>query len=171
MTILNLAAILVTLAAVFSFINHRFIRLPTTIGLMLIALVLSTLLVISGKLGLVEAPSYAQQILSQIDFNTTLMHGMLSFLLFAGALHVNLNELSEQKWVIASLATVGMVTSAFLVGTLSWYVLGWLDISLPFMYCLLFGALISPTDPIAVMGILKTAGAPKSLEIKIAGES
>ena len=171
MTILNLAAILVTLAAVFSFINHRFIRLPTTIGLMLIALVLSTLLVISGKLGLVAAPLYAQQILSQIDFNTTLMHGMLSFLLFAGALHVNLNELSEQKWVIASLATVGMVTSAFLVGTLSWYVLGWLDISLPFMYCLLFGALISPTDPIAVMGILKTAGAPKSLEIKIAGES
>jgi len=171
MITLNLAAILVTLAAIFSFINYRFIRLPTTIGLMLIALVLSILLVIAGKLGLAEFHLHAQHILSQIDFSTTLMHGMLSFLLFAGALHVNLNELSEQKWVIAILATVGMLISTFLVGTLSWYVLDWLGISLPFIYCLLFGALISPTDPIAVMGILKTAGAPKSLEIKIAGES
>lgn len=171
MTILNLAALLVTLAAVFSFVNHRFIRLPTTIGLMLIALVLSVLLVIAGKLGLAEFHLQAQNILSQIDFNTTLMHGMLSFLLFAGALHVNLNELAEQKWVIASLATAGMLISTFLVGTLSWYLLNWLDISLPFIYCLLFGALISPTDPIAVMGILKTAGAPKTLETKIAGES
>ena len=171
MTILNLAALLVTLAAVFSFVNHRFIRLPTTIGLMLIALVLSVLLVFAGKLGLAEFHEQAQNILSQIDFNTTLMHGMLSFLLFAGALHVNLNELAEQKWIIASPATAGMLISTFLVGTLSWYLLNWLDISLPFIYCLLFGALISPTDPIAVMGILKTAGAPKTLEIKIAGES
>ncbi len=171
MAILNLAALLVTLAALFSFINHRFIRLPATIGLMLIALVLSVLLVIAGKLGLAEIHSQAQQILAQIDFNTTLMHGMLSFLLFAGALHVNLNELAEQKWVIASLATVGMLISTFLVGTLSWYLLNWLNITLPFIYCLLFGALISPTDPIAVMGILKTAGAPKTLETKIAGES
>ena len=171
MTTLNLAAILVTLAAVFSFINHRFIRLPTTIGLMLIALVISTLLLVAGKLGFAEIHTQAQQILSQVDFNTTLMHGMLSFLLFAGALHVNLNELSEQKWIIASLATIGMVTSAFLVGTITWYLLAWLNISLPFIYCLLFGALISPTDPIAVMGILKTVGAPKTLEIKIAGES
>lgn len=171
MTILNLAALLVTLAAIFSFINYRFIRLPTTIGLMLIALVLSILLVVAGKLGLADFHLHAQEILSQIDFNTTLMHGMLSFLLFAGALHVNLNELAEQKWIIASLATIGMLTSTFLVGTASWYVLSWLDISLPFIYCLLFGALISPTDPIAVMGVLKTAGAPKTLEIKIAGES
>ena len=171
MAILNLAALLITLAAIFSFINYRFIRLPTTIGLMLIALVLSLLLVLAGKLGLAEFQLQAEKILSQIDFNTTLMHGMLSFLLFAGALHVDLNELKEQKWVIASLATIGILTSTFLIGTVSWYVLGWLDISLPFIYCLLFGALISPTDPIAVMGILKTTGAPKTLEIKIAGES
>jgi len=171
MITLNLAALLVTLAALFSFINYRFIRLPTTIGLMLIALVLSILLVIAGKLGLAEFHLHAQRILAQIDFNTTLMHGMLSFLLFAGALHVNLNELSEQKWIIAILATIGMLISTFLVGTLSWYVLDWLNVSLPFIYCLLFGALISPTDPIAVMGILKTAGAPKPLETKIAGES
>lgn len=171
MATLNLAALLVTLAAVFSFVNYRFIRLPTTIGLMLIALVLSVLLVIAGKLGLAEFHIQAQHILSQIDFNTTLMHGMLSFLLFAGALHVNLSELAEQKWVIASLATIGMLLSTFLIGTLSWYLLNWLEISLPFIYCLLFGALISPTDPIAVMGILKTVGAPKTLETKIAGES
>lgn len=171
MQILNLAALLVTLAAIFSFINYRFIRLPVTIGLMLIALIFSLLLVIVGKFGLAEYLLDAQQILSQIDFNTTLMHGMLSFLLFAGALHVNLDELAEQKWTIASLATAGMLISTFLVGALSWYLLNWLDISLPFIYCLLFGALISPTDPIAVMGILKTAGAPKTLETKIAGES
>jgi CPA1 family monovalent cation:H+ antiporter len=99
------------------------------------------------------------------------MHGMLSFLLFAGALHVNLSDLADQKWVIAILATFGVTLSTFLIGGATWYVLNWIGISIPFIYCLLFGSLISPTDPIAVMGILKTAGAPKSLETKIAGES
>ncbi|MCI0508145.1 MAG: sodium:proton antiporter [Gammaproteobacteria bacterium] len=171
MTILNLAAILVTLAAVFGYINYRYIRLPNTIGLMLIALLMSLTLILMGFFGLTGIESYAQQILSSIDFNTTLMHGMLSFLLFAGALHINLEDLASQKWVVAILATFGVVASTFLVGTAAWYVLGWLGIPLPYIYCLLFGALISPTDPIAVMGILKTAGAPKTLEIKIAGES
>ena len=171
MKILNLAAILVTLAAVFSYINHRYIRLPNTIGLMLIALVMSMALIIMGHFGLTEIEHHAQEILASVDFNTTLMHGMLSFLLFAGALHVNLSDLANQKWVIATLATFGVVLSTFLIGGATWYVLGWLDIQLPFIYCLLFGALISPTDPIAVMGILKIAGAPKSLETKIAGES
>ena len=157
MKILNLAAILVTLAAVFSYINHRYIRLPNTIGLMLIALAMSLTLIVMSNFGL--------------DFNTTLMHGMLSFLLFAGALHVNLNDLASQKWVIVLLATFGVTFSTFLIGGMTWYVLSWIDITLPFIYCLLFGALISPTDPIAVMGILKTAGAPKTLETKIAGES
>jgi len=95
----------------------------------------------------------------------------LSFLLFAGALHVNLNDLAKQKWAIVSLATLGVLLSTFIIGGLSWLVLNWLGIGLPLIYCLLFGALISPTDPIAVLGILKTAHAPKSLEIKIAGES
>ena len=171
MTALNLAAILVTLSAIFSYINYRFIRLPTTIGLMLIAMVLSLVLLGLGKLGLTGLEDYTQNLLSQIDFNTTLMHGMLSFLLFAGALHVNLNDLADQKGAIISLATFGMLCSALLVGTGTWYVLGWMNVHLPFIYCLLFGALISPTDPIAVLGILKTIGAPKSLETKITGES
>ena len=171
MKILNLAASLVTLAAVFSYINHRYIRLPTTIGLMLIALVMSMSLLVMGYFGLTGIEHHAQEILASIDFNTTLMHGMLSFLLFAGALHVNLSDLADQKWVIAILATFGVTLSTFLIGGATWYVLGWIGIQLPFIYCLLFGALISPTDPIAVMGILKIAGAPKSLETKIAGES
>ncbi|MGD8558725.1 MAG: sodium:proton antiporter [Gammaproteobacteria bacterium] len=171
MTTLNLAAILVTLSAIFGFINHRYIRLPTTIGLMLIALVMSLALLGLGTLGFTGIEHHAQYLLGEIDFNTTLMHGMLSFLLFAGALHVNLNDLASQKWIIASLATVGILISAFLVGTATWYVLGWMGVQLPYIYCLLFGALISPTDPIAVLGILKIAGAPKVLETKIAGES
>ncbi|WP_455200325.1 cation:proton antiporter [Kaarinaea lacus] len=171
MKILNLAAILVTLAAIFSYINHRYIRLPTTIGLMLIALLMSMALLIMGYLGFTSIEQYAQEILASVDFNTTLMHGMLSFLLFAGALHVNLSDLANQKWIIAILATFGVTLSTFLIGAATWYVLGWMGIQLPFIYCLLFGALISPTDPIAVMGILKIAGAPKTLETKIAGES
>jgi len=99
------------------------------------------------------------------------MQGMLSFLLFAGALHINLNDLAKQKWVISSLATVGILTSTFIVGGASYFLLNQLGIELSFIYCLLFGALISPTDPIAVLGILKSADAPKTLETKIAGES
>ncbi len=171
MNILNLAAILVTLAAVFSYINHRYIRLPSTIGLMIIALVMSISLLVVGYFGLTDIEHYAQEILARVDFNTTLMHGMLSFLLFAGALHVNLSDLTRQKWVIGTLATLGVTVSTFLIGGTTWYLLGWLDTQLPFIYCLLFGALISPTDPIAVMGILKIAEAPKTLETIIAGES
>ena len=171
MNALNLAAILITISAIFSFINHRFIKLPTTIGLMLIALVFSLLLLLAGKLGFADFEQQAENLLASIDFNQTLMQGMLSFLLFAGALHINLNDLSKQKWVISSLATIGILTSTFIVGGASYFLLNQLGIELSFIYCLLFGALISPTDPIAVLGILKSANAPKTLETKIAGES
>jgi len=171
MNILDTAALLITIAAVFSYFNYRFIKLPTTIGLMLVSLVFSMILLIAGEMGFSGVKNFAANVLQHIDFNTTLMQGMLSFLLFAGALHVNLSDLAKQKWVIASLASVGMLTSAFLVGTATWYILGMLSINMSYIYCLLFGALISPTDPIAVLGILKTAGAPKTLETKIAGES
>lgn len=170
MSLINIIALLTTLAAIFSYVNHRFIKLPTTIGLMLITLLMSLGLILSGMLGLgLEAE--AKQIIAQIDFSQALMHGMLSFLLFAGALHVNLNNLLEQKWVIGICATVGVLCSTFLVGTATFYLLGWLGLALPFIACLTFGALISPTDPIAVLGLLKQANAPKSLETKIAGES
>jgi len=138
--------------------------------LMLIALLVSLALLmpIPGSDGLEED---ARAMLGSIDFNATLLHGMLSFLLFAGALHVNLHDLAKQKWVIATLATAGVLGATLLVGTGA-FVLFWLiGLDVPYIYCLLFGALISPTDPIAVMGILKSAGASKSLEVKITGES
>jgi CPA1 family monovalent cation:H+ antiporter len=171
MDILNTIAMLLTLSAIFSYINYRFIKLPTAIGIMLMSLVLSLLLLISGKLGLLVVSHQIAAVIKGIDFHTTLINGMLSFLLFAGALHVNLNELSKQKWVILILATVGVLSSTFIVGTISWLILNTLALNISFIYCLLFGALISPTDPIAVLGILKTAGVAKSLEIKISGES
>ena len=171
MELLNAAAVLITLAAVFGFINARFIKLPTTIGIMMIALVVSLLLIIAGKLGFADLSGQASRLLKSIDFHETLMQGMLSFLLFAGALHVRINDLAKQKWLILVLATVGVVSSTLIVGSLTWLVLKALGLGVPFIYALLFGALISPTDPIAVMGVLKKAGVSKSLETKIAGES
>ena len=170
MKLFNILAILITLSAVFSYINHRFIRLPTTIGLMAISLLVSLGLIALGPLGF-GLEDDARILLNNIDFDETLLHGMLSFLLFAGALHVNLVDLLRQKYIISTLATLGVIGSTFIIGVASWWVLGWLGIELPFIYCLLFGALISPTDPIAVMGILKKAGVPASLEIKITGDS
>jgi len=170
MSLFDISAVLITLSAVFSYLNHRYIRLPTTIGLMLIALLMSLSLIVAGKLG-VGLEQQARVLLTSIDFNQALLHGMLSFLLFAGALHVNLSDLAQQKWIIGSLATLGVVTSTLLVGTSTWLILGFLDVRMPWTYCLLFGALISPTDPIAVLGILKSAKIPKTLETKIAGES
>lgn len=171
MDLLNLAAVFVSLAALFAFLNHRFLRLPTAIGLMLIALVLSLGVIVAGLLGWGAARDYATTLVAGVDFSETLMNGMLSFLLFAGALHTNLEDLSRQKWVILSLASGGVVFSTFLIGLLAKGVFAVAGLEIPFIYCLLFGALISPTDPIAVLGILKQAGAPRSLEAKIVGES
>lgn len=170
MSLIDIIAIVISLAAIFSFINHRTIRLPNTIGVMLIALMFSLLLLFIDQF-FSGISRHALTILNNIDFNRTLMEGMLSFLLFAGALHVNLDDLAKQKWVIGSLATGGVVVSTFIIGALSWMVFDLLGIDIGFGYCLLFGALISPTDPIAVLGILKKVGVPKSLETKITGES
>ncbi len=171
MQILNTIAILLTLSAIFAYLNFRFFKLPTAIGIMLISLVLSLLLLAAGKIGFLDVSQQASRLIQGIDFHTALINGMLSFLLFAGALHINLNELSKQKWVILILASVGVISSTFIIGGMSWVILNALELNVSFIYCLLFGALISPTDPIAVLGILKTVGVPKSLEIKISGES
>lgn len=170
MSIINVLALLISLAALLSYVNHRFVKLPTTIGLLVISLLMSLAIIAADSLGFnLEEP--AKQILAQIDFNETLMNGMLSALLFAGALHVQLDQLAKQKWVVATLASVGVITSTFLIGFATYYIFPLLGLDIPLIYCLLFGALISPTDPIAVLGILKNVGAPKSLETKIAGES
>lgn len=170
MSLFQLIAVLLTLAALFSYLNHRFIRLPTTIGLMFISLLFSVGLLVISQFGL-DLESKAEAFLSQIDFYETLMEGMLGYLLFAGALHINFDDLWRQKWAIGILATVGVLCSAFLIAVLLFFILQILSIPIPFLYCLVFGALISPTDPIAVLGLLKQANAPKSLETKIAGES
>ena len=171
MEVLDLAALLLTLAAIFSYINFRFLKLPTTIGIMLIAMLISISLVVLGHCGFESIQNKATVVLEGIDFNKALMHGMLSFLLFSGALHVNLEDLAQHKWIISILATFGVVMSTFIVGSIAWIVFLLIGLKLPFIYCLLFGSLIAPTDPIAVIGILKKAGVPKSLETKITGES
>ena len=171
MEMLDLAALLLTLAAIFSYINFRFLKLPTTIGIMLIAMLISISLVVLGHCGFEGIQNKATVVLEGIDFNKALMHGMLSFLLFSGALHVNLEDLDQHKWIISILATFGVVMSTFIVGSIAWIVFWLIGLKLPFIYCLLFGSLIAPTDPIAVIGILKKAGVPKSLETKFTGES
>ncbi|MEN8694918.1 MAG: cation:proton antiporter [Akkermansiaceae bacterium] len=170
MNLLDTSAVLITLAAVFGYINHRLFKLPTSIGIMIIGLVLSAVLLAFGNHfpNFVEA---ADGFVEQIDFNETVMQVMLSFLLFAGALHVNLSDLRDQKWVVAILASIGLIVSTFIVGSISYYIFGMFGIEMPFLWCLVFGALISPTDPVAVLGILKKVGVPKSLETKITGES
>ncbi|MEP6873699.1 MAG: sodium:proton antiporter [Burkholderiales bacterium] len=169
---LDIAATCLAVTALLAYLNHRFVRLPTTIGVMVIALALSLVIVALDVAGVSHAlRSYEESLLRSVDFSDVLMQGMLSLLLFAGALHVDLSELKALRWPVASLALVGTLVSTLIVGFgLSW-VLPWVGLALPLMYCLLFGALISPTDPIAVMGILKSAGAPKNLELVIAGES
>ena len=170
MSLFEVFAVLVTLSALFSYVNLRFIRLPTTIGLMLMALLLSLALIFLGELQ-PQLESGARQLLDKIDFSAALLHGMLAFLLFAGSLHVNLSDLYRHKWVIGWLSSLGVLLSTLLVGSLTWLIFNAFGFEISLLYCLLFGALIAPTDPIAVLGILRKANVPKSLEIKIVGES
>lgn len=171
-TISRDAATLLGLTALFGFINYRFLKLPQTIGLVMVALVASLAAMAVDALvpgwGLLPELRAAMR---DLDFATTLMQGMLSFLLFAGALHVNLDNLAERKWAISSLASIGLLLSTAIVGFAMYGVFGLIGLDMPLLYCLIFGALISPTDPVAVLSILKSANVPASLEAKIAGES
>ncbi|MCK5273679.1 MAG: sodium:proton antiporter [Alphaproteobacteria bacterium] len=170
--IVKLAAAILTLSAVFGYINHRWLKFPHTIGLVVIALLASMgTIAVDLMVPALHLKATAAGLLGRIDLTETLMHGMLSLLLFAGAMHVNLDILAERKWAIGSMATIGVMMSTFIVGAGSWLMLDLLGIGLPFAWCLVFGALISPTDPVAVLGILKTVNVPESLEAKIAGES
>jgi CPA1 family monovalent cation:H+ antiporter len=162
--------IIICIAALLTWVNHRYVRLPSTIGVMLISLLASLALVFFG-----EAESgfrgWLGQLVAGIDFHAVVFHGMLPFLLFAGALHVNLNDLKQQWLAVTLLALAGTAASIFAVAGGLFVVFSWLGFPVPWIGCLLFGALISPTDPIAVLGIMKSAGAPKSIETQIAGES
>ena len=172
MDLIDIAALLLTLAALFGYVNHRLFKLPATIGMMVITLTISAVLLIVDYffegLGLGEM---IRSRMGAINFEKTLLHGMLCFLLFAGALHINLGELLARKWAIGSLATLGVALSTLIVGGCSYIFFDLLGLSIPLMVCLVFGALISPTDPVAVLGVLKNAHAPPTLKAKIAGES
>ena len=170
MDALNAAAALISLAALFSWLNHRYIRQPASIALLLFSLALSLALVALGKLD-IGAERYVQQAIAGVQLDRALLDSMLSFLLFAGALQVDLRELARRKWAIGFLASLGVLVSALLAGGALWAIFRALGHPLPFAWCLLFGALISPTDPIAVLGILKTAGAERALAGKMAGEA
>lgn len=164
-------SVLMVLAAIFAYLNARFLKLPNTIGIMVIAITVSLLLRFLGVHIFPETTFSFFNLISEFDFTSVLMGAMLNFLLFAGAIHVNFADLKEQRFPILIAATGGVILSTFLVGYLLYYSGSLLGFDLPLLYCFLFGAIISPTDPIAVLGILKQAKVPKTLEIKIAGES
>lgn len=173
MTDFQLAALLVSLAALFGYLNHRLLRLPQTIGVMAVALIASLALLIFGAAtgaasGLLNT---LRGLFGQVDLRHLVLDVLLGFLLFAGALHVNLNDLLDRRLAITSFATVSLLLCTALVGTAAYLLLPVLGVPLGFLYCLLFGALISPTDPVAVLGVMRRAGAPRSLEAKVIGES
>jgi CPA1 family monovalent cation:H+ antiporter len=162
--------IIIVLAAAFGYINFRFLRFPNTIGVMIVSMVASLLIVAVGKL-YPALLSETAELIQSVDFYTVLMKIMLSFLLFAGALHIKIEDIRKEHNTILVFSTIGVLISTFVVGGLLFAVAKLLSLQIPFINCLLFGSLISPTDPIAVMGILKEANIPKSLETKISGES
>lgn len=171
MSLFAIFALLITLAAVFGFANERTFKLPTAIGVTLGALLFSLALVLLHYTTGLAFDDWAEEVLASIEFDALVMEGMLSFLLFAGALHVDLDQLRRNRLPVVALATGGVVLSTFLVGTVTWWLLDALGLGIPYAWALLFGALISPTDPIAVLGILKQAKTPERVENLITGES
>jgi CPA1 family monovalent cation:H+ antiporter len=163
-------SILIVLSALFSYVNSRYLKLPSAIGIMLLAIITSISLVALSKI----YPAFSQYfsgLIASIDFPAVLMNAVLNFMLFAGAIHLSMQDLDKQKLPILILSTLGVILSTFLVGGLMYGLLIQLGMEVPFIQCLVFGALISPTDPLAVIAILKRAGISKPIEIKIAGES
>lgn len=172
LSVFDIAAILITLAAVLSWLNHRYLKLPSTVGLALMGAVASVIvLVIDAVTPTFPIGETIRAFIASIDFETALMDGMLSFLLFAGALHVDLADLRKHGWQVAILSTAGVLLSTVLVGFGMFVLTSLAGLSLPLIWCLVFGALISPTDPVAVMGAMKGSGTPRGLQATIAGES
>ena len=169
---LEFPALILVCVSIFGFLNHRYLKLPLTVGLVIIALftglAVMFLDVIVPSLGVSQI---LKTWLDQIDFNTTLMNGMLSFLLFAGALHVDLNSLMKAKIHVSVLATIGVMISTLINGTCFYYFAQIFGFNIDYLYCLIFGVIVSPTDPVAVMALLKRLKVPKRLEAMIGGES
>lgn len=170
MELFDIITILVVVSAAFAYINERFVKLPYTIGAMVITIAMSMFLTFAGWIN-PELTNPLEELISEIEFSTVLLEILLSFLLFAGALHTNFDQLKVQQGPILAFATFGVLVSTFLIGGFMYYILAALGLNINFINCLLFGSLISPTDPIAVLGILKKVGVPKKLETKIVGES
>ena len=172
MSIFEIGAILIGLSALFGYLNHKFLKLPHTIGLVVIALAASLAVIVIELLWpQTEVSEIVTGAISEVDFHDAVMRGMLSFLLFAGALHVDFSVFRERLLAIGMMATVGILVSTFLVGWAGWWLLNAFGIEIPFIWALVFGALISPTDPVAVLGLFKTVHVPETLEAKMAGES
>jgi Na+:H+ antiporter len=172
MSLFSIGAFLVGLSALFGYINYRVFRLPHTIGLVVIALAASlVIIVIEWVEPSFQIAERTAGLLQQIDFNRTLMHGMLSFLLFAGALHADFSAFRDRGLIIGMIAVLGTLISTFMVGGAMWLVLGAFGHAIPFFWALVFGALISPTDPVAVLGLFKTVAVPKTLQATMTGES
>ncbi len=170
MDLFSIITILVVVSASFAYINVRYVKLPYTIGAMVITIVMSMVLTLIGWLD-ASLTNPLKTLIEGIDFSKVLLEILLSFLLFAGALHTNFDQLKVQRGPILAFATFGVLVSTFLIGSAMYYLLPLLGLNISFIHCLLFGSLISPTDPIAVLGILKKVGVPKKLETKIVGES
>ena len=172
MSIFDIAALLLLLSALFGYVNHVWLKLPHTIGLVVMGLIASALIVgadlVFPSLGIAQATIHT---LKELDFAKVLMNGMLAVLLFAGAVHVDFSELAARKWAIGLMATLGVLISTFVIAAGIYYASKMLGACVPFVWALVFGALISPTDPVAVLGLLKTIKVPKLLRAKIAGES
>ena len=170
MNLPDIFAIIISLSAFFAVINYHFIKLPTTIGVMACSLLLSSSILILGKLNFIDVV-YVKSMVEKIDFSQTVVHGMLGALLFAGALQIKFNKLKERLSIIIFLSTFSVMVSTAIIGILTYYLLELLNYPFDFIYCLMFGALISPTDPIAVLAILKKINMSKHLELDITGES
>lgn len=170
MEFFHLFSILIVLSAVFAYINFRYLKLPNAIGLMLVSLLFSLAILVLGNFFPAMKTSISHQ-LNEINFSELLLEGMLSFMLFAGAIHIKYEDLKSEKLSIMLFSTLSVVISTVIIGYASFYLLNAFGIEVNLINAMLFGALISPTDPIAVLSILKSAGVTKSLETKIAGES
>ncbi|MGZ3932705.1 MAG: cation:proton antiporter [Bacteroidia bacterium] len=170
MTFFTTISLIITVSALLGFINHKWLKLPSTIGVMALGLLAGIALKVTGSI-YPQAVIPVKTFLDSFDFSDFLLNGILSFLLFAGSLHVKFSELKEVRTTVISYATIGVLISTFMVGFFAWWFLGIFGYTPPLVICLLFGALVSPTDPIAVIGILSKYNIPKKLKVEIVGES